>query len=215
MKNIHWGLLLPALLGCGSVEPAAKPAPVYSTFAIRWGGEFYPGFSSGQFDSVAFDLKTNDVLLQGHTPKSDPAAGRSYGQYLAGAFRGQNPDDSLQPCDPAMVASRTVALDANHFPYDTVRLRSVRVDTATQRIPRGPVSVCYAIHTPSGWKWNLTPQTFVMDREEPAPPPMSSKVYFGHIDFPIGDEVTDQIAFTGEIPIGGGIIKLTYEAAPE
>jgi len=215
MKTIHWGLLLPALLGCGSVEPAAKPAAIYSTFTIRWGGEFYPGFGSGQFDSLAFDLKTKDVLLQGHTPKSDPAAGRSYGQYLAGGFRGQNPDDTLQPCDPAMVASRTITLNANHFPYDTVRLRSVRVDTVTERIPDGPVSVCYAIHTPSGWKWDLTPRTFVKDREEPAPPPMASKVYFGHIDFPMGDEVTDQIAFTGYIMAGGELIKLTYEAAPE
>jgi hypothetical protein len=114
-----------------------------------------------------------------------------------------------------MVASRTVALNANHFPYDTVRLRSVRVDTRTETIPTGQVSVCYAIHTPRGWTWNVTGRTFVIDREEPAPPPMATKIYFGHIDFPIGDEVTDQIAFTGEIPDGGGILKVTYEAAPE
>jgi len=218
MKTIHWGLLLPALLGCGSVEPAAKPAPVYSTFTIQRHQQsvnLFMGMAPFSFDSFAFDGKTKSVSLTGQSPESDPAPGREYGQYFVSFFDEQDPNDSGKPCDPAMVASRTVALNANHFPYDTVRLRSVRVDTAREWIPDGPVSVCYAIHTPSGWKWDLTPRTFVKDREEPAPPPMTTKDYFGHIDFPIGDEVTDQIAFTGEIPFGGGIIKLTYEAAPE
>jgi len=213
MKTIHWGLLLPALLGCGSVEPAAKPEPVYSTFTIEAGGRTAGSFYSHSFRSFAFDARLKNVFLSGNPPVSDPPQGRPYGQWRT--IYSDDPNDNLKPCDPAMVASRTVALNANHFPYDTVRLRSVRVDTLTELIPTGPLTVCYAIHTPSGWKWDLTPRTFVKDREEPAPPPMLSKVYFGHIDFPIGDEVTDQIAFTGEIPIGGGIIKLTYEAAPE
>jgi|GEM_PF-5505512 len=216
MTKLAWGFLFTSLLGC---EPsnATNSESAYSTFTIQWVGEFGPGFGYASFESFAFDAKTKDVFLRGRSPKSDPPSGRLYGQYVTDNFFEYNPDDSLEPCDPTQVASRTLALQRNYFPYDTVRLRSVRIDTATSRVPAGPLgTVCYALHTPNGWKWNLAPQpTFVVDRVVPAGGAFGSPIHFGHLDFAIGEEVTDQIAFTGTFPEGGVFIKLTYEAAPE
>ena len=213
---------LPLLVSCGAVVPDPVAEGAKDTYVIHMvvGSRGLPNVDWLTAASLALDLTAPELSLEWGRGTTYPAPGRLYGQ-VQNLWYPHNDTAHLLPreggpldeCSEAVAQVRLPFLNAHVMPYDAVKLRSVRLDFRAQLIDQvdGTTDrLCYALHTPAGWKWNLRPNVpFVVDA-------IGDALLGGgqaHVVFPIDEPVVDQIVFAG-YQSSGGISEFTYVASP-